>query len=714
MTVSGNSKKKAYAKSAANLTILSMASTGILFLWYVLGPQTGMETLAVIVPWLFALVVNFAAVIPAIVCARKSRGVLIQFLVYGYFMTFWVWHGIIFIQANEVDVHVARKIDSFQMPAETELVATLAQMRIEAFQKSDIDPVRVAHLKTMIENGADVTYLQPGAYREMILDAAAIGDPELLELMIEKGANVDAGGSGAPLMEAVRSQKPRAAAVLLKHGADPNHERYNPDTPLMLAVRNQDMETLLVLLDGGAQPDKHAQSSQPPLQIAARNGDAPAMKLLLDAGADPGRIFFGKFTALIQAIEADCPACVQILLDAGGRFVGKSRDDDGVLALTVKRGNPEIIACIRNAVNHSENPALLFGVETFEDMFRAIRRSDWTALEAFLELGAPPDIVDADGNTLLLKIAGRKYVRPDLSPESELAAAKILFRYEADLDATDKWGKNALIRAAESGAVDLGKWLIDKGAYLNAQSDPDGISALIKAIWNGDDALAFALINAGADPNTRTRWKMNSEGPLEAAVKKGNVDLVMRLLEAGASPNPGRLAYEPVFSMALASPRMLELLVNSGLDLNQKDIFDRYPLEIVMQNGSIESIGLMIESGADPYLKDWRGTPPFLSFAKTGRADLVRLCLEKSPSILQNREFQKEAMYIAMHNGQTTVVGVLLEQEPFYSRMEDVNAVLKNAIPPADDPNAIHEIRTLFEKRLEPGKQGTDLHSRTS
>jgi hypothetical protein len=71
-------------------------------------------------------------------------------------------------------------------------------------------------------------------------------------------------------------------------------------------------------------------------------------------------------------------------------------------------------------------------------------------------------------------------------------------------------------------------------------------------------------------------------------------------------------------------------------------------------------------------------------------------------------------MYTAMHNGQTTVVGVLLEQEPFYSRMEDVNAVLKNAIPPADDPNAIHEIRTLFEKRLEPGKQGTDLHSRTS
>lgn len=93
MPVSANHKKAAYAKSAGILTLVAMASSGVLFLWYALGPQSGMETLAIIIPWFFALIVHFTATIPAIVCARKSRGVPIQFWVYGYFMLFWVCMG---------------------------------------------------------------------------------------------------------------------------------------------------------------------------------------------------------------------------------------------------------------------------------------------------------------------------------------------------------------------------------------------------------------------------------------------------------------------------------------------------------------------------------------------------------------------------------------------------------------------------------------------
>jgi len=667
MTVSDNNQK-AYAKSAGFLTLLSMVSAGILFFWYVLGPQTGMETLALIIPWLFSLAVHFILCIPALVFACKSRSLLIQVLVYGYFAGFWIIHGIYLIQVNQIDTHIARKIDTFQKPAETELVTALARMRVDAFQKTDIDPARLALVKTLIQNGADVTYRQPGSYRDMILDAASIGDPDLLQLMIDKGADVEGDGSGAPLMEAVRTKKPEAVGVLLKHGADPNHERYNPDTPLMIAVRNQDLETLRILLEGGALPDRQSADSLPALQIAAGTGNADAMKLLIDAGADPDLVFFGKSTAILGSIGVDCAACVQLILDAGGRFVGKSRDDDGVLALAIKRGHSEVIACIQNAVGNSQNPDALFGVETFDDMFRVIRRSDWAALEAFLKIGAPPDITDTDGNTLLLVIAGRKYVRPDLTPESEVAAAQMLFRYRADLDAKDKWGNTALIRAAESGALDLGKFLIENSADVSAESDSDGVNALIRAIWNGHDALAFALIEAGANPNACTRMGTNSEAPLDAAVKKRNVALVMRLLESGATLNPGRLVYESIFSMALASPRMLELLLNSGIDINQKDIFGRYPLEIVLKNGSAESIQLMIDAGAEPYLKDWRGVQPFLYFAENGMADLVRLCLDKSPAIQSNKQLLNDAMSLARRHNRTTVIRVLLDQEPLFQQ----------------------------------------------
>ncbi len=699
-----NSKQNTPIKSAVILTLISMASTGVLLLWYALGPQTGMETLALIIPWFFALVIHVALTIPALMSAWKSRAHLALFWIYGYFLIFWIWHGWYFVVANQIDIQVARKMDTLQMPAETELSTALAQMRIDAFQHPDMDPARLARVKTLIEHGADVTYRPPGSHREMILDAAAIGDPDLLQLMLKKGADVEAGGlnSMSPLMEAVRAQKSRAAAALLQHGANPNHSRYNPDTPLMIAVRNRDTETVRVLLEGGALPDLHPQSSLPALQLAAGAGDAAVMKQLLTAGADPNRVVFGGSTAIIRAIEADCAACVRMLLDAGGRFIGKSRDGDGVLASAVNLDNPEIMAAILPEAENYRLPADRFGIETFDDMFRAIRKADWAALEIYLKAGAPPDMTDGDGKTLLLAIAGRKYVRPPLTPESEVEAARILSRHGANLDAPDKWGKTALIHAAESGAVELGEWLVENHADVSAKSNPEGVTALMTAIWKGHDRLVAALLAAGANPNARTNMGMNSRTPLGAAVQKRNPELAIQLLEAGATMDAQRLVYEPVFSMALTSPRMMALLLSSGLDLNQQDIFGRYPLEVAMYKGSEATLRFLITSGAEPYLQDWRGVQPFLHFAKNGLADLVTLCLEKSALIRTDKKIQRNAMDLAMRHGRTAVVRALLEHDPVYERMASVNAVLQNATPPADDPTAIDDIRTLFENRLGP------------
>jgi len=153
--------------------------------------------------------------------------------------------------------------------------------------------------------------------------------------------------------------------------------------------------------------------------------------------------------------------------------------------------------------------------------------------------------------------------------------------------------------------------------------------------------------------------------------------------------------------MALASPRILDQLLNSGMDLNRKDIFGRYPLEIAMRKGSVESLRKIIESGAEPYLIDWRGSQPFIHFAENGQADLVTLCLDRSVLIRNDKRLLRNAMDMAMRHGRTAVVRVLLEQDVFYDRMEGVDAVLKNASAPNDDPNAISDIRRLFEKKLE-------------
>ncbi|MFZ5573213.1 MAG: ankyrin repeat domain-containing protein [Thermodesulfobacteriota bacterium] len=531
-----SAKEKTYTRQAAVLTLTSMASTGILLLFYAVGPQSGMEALVLIVPWFLSLIVHLVLTVPALIFAWKSRAHLRLSWIYTYFLLFWGLTGWYLVLANNIDILIARQFDTWQHPGEADLFNDLEQLRMAALQRHPLDPAVLDRTKKLIRNGADVNHRQPGSRRSLLAEAAAIGDSDLVAAMIAAGAEIQGNeAEGAdPLMEAVRNRHATVTRMLLKYGANPEHARYAAETPLITAVRNQDPETVGYLLEGGALPDHHPESGLPALQIAAVNGDAVTVRLLVDAGADPHRSLFGSSTAMIRAVEADCSACVRILLDAGAGFSGKTGDGDGPLALAFKRHRPDMTAVILNAGQDRLHAPTRFGTDAYNDMFAAIRKTDREALEFYLQAGVPPDLLDANRQTLLLDLAGRQYQRPEISPESEVAAAEILFRHKADLNIRDPRGKTALIKSLESGALELARWLIENGADVNAAAE-EGVTALHTAVWHGHERLALTLMDAGADVNARTRMGMNSETPLEAAMKKGTPGLVARMRKVGSA-----------------------------------------------------------------------------------------------------------------------------------------------------------------------------------
>jgi len=140
-------------------------------------------------------------------------------------------------------------------------------------------------------------------------------------------------------------------------------------------------------------------------------------------------------------------------------------------------------------------------------LFAALRRGDTAAVRR--ELARRPDLANA---------------REDWSPE-QARAAGLHFA----------GGATPLVRAAESGEIEVVRALVDSGAQVDEPcSCETAESPLWAAIVAGRSEVAAYLLDQGADPNLPAAHAVT---PLHAAVIRGAEDLARTLLERGADPN---------------------------------------------------------------------------------------------------------------------------------------------------------------------------------
>ena len=126
--------------------------------------------------------------------------------------------------------------------------------------------------------------------RELPLDAALRQSPEALEVLLQRGADVDGGGRGrgTALHDAATVGELAAAKVLLKYGADLDRPgSFSDRTPLHEALMHTLIEMTELLVEAGADPNARDRSGQTPLHYAAAWGSPRAVSLLLEHGADP-------------------------------------------------------------------------------------------------------------------------------------------------------------------------------------------------------------------------------------------------------------------------------------------------------------------------------------------------------------------------------------------------------------------------------------------
>lgn len=162
-----------------------------------------------------------------------------------------------------------------------------------------------------------------------------------------------------------------------------------------------------------------------------------------------------------------------------------------------------------------------------------------------------------------------------------------------------------MVDAVDSGGIEKVILLIQNGEDIDAVNSL-GESALLKAAWNGDFALAETLIELGANMVLAAD---DGRTPLFAAAVSGNLQLVELILKQGADANTSTVnGKTPLMVSAWSDyPEMARLLLRYGADPDKIDNNGRNAIFYALWDRNVEVVKTLLDSGADLALVDKQG-----------------------------------------------------------------------------------------------------------
>ncbi len=216
----------------------------------------------------------------------------------------------------------------------------------------DIKGSRADYIREQIRKGAEINAKDPDDGMTPLMFAAVSSTPEIVTLLLEKGADVNARVTGTmgnrgmtPLMLAAGSSStPEIVTLLLAKGAETEARDMRGWTPLML-VSSPEKATLL--LENGAEFEARNDLGQTPLMFAAGFSRSPEIvTLLLEKGAEiEARSIYGR-TPLMMAVRSKTPEIITLLIDGGADV--NAMDHDAWTPLKFAT-SPEIIQLLKDA-----------------------------------------------------------------------------------------------------------------------------------------------------------------------------------------------------------------------------------------------------------------------------------------------------------------------------------------------------------------------------
>jgi|SRR5690554_528222 len=204
--------------------------------------------------------------------------------------------------------------------------------------------------------------------------------------------------------------------------------------------------------------------------------------------------------------------------------------------------------------------------------------------------------------------------------DKDLESIKAAINNGADINSVDLLGRNALHHAIFQRDIDLARWLVSQGIDelkrdLNGFFEKEAKTPLCYAAQSGsfDEGIKLLTqnseaVNAGCDPDNRGDY---TDTPLTFAVRepvhslmsrnhpvKSGVKQAKLLLDAGAEPSPslGQGSQSPIqLAVVNGNLKMVELLLNAGADVWDRDYNGQNVLHYAAQGGRASILSRLVE-----------------------------------------------------------------------------------------------------------------------
>ena len=210
-----------------------------------------------------------------------------------------------------------------------------------------------------------------------------------------------------------------------------------------------------------------------------------------------------------------------------------------------------------------------------------------------------------------------------------LAAVKELVEGGADVDTVIGEGMVAmtpLIKASWEGRRDIIKYLLAKGANVNAHNG-DGQTALMQAVVRGFDDVVELLITGGADVKARDSRGMTA---FVFAADSAALEIADVLIKHGADPDAVDSSGITALMTAAdqGNEEVVRYLVKAGAKVNkitQLEYGGQTPLTGAAMMGQVGTVKALLELGADPALKMKDGATALSNAKENGNQEVIAL-----------------------------------------------------------------------------------------
>lgn len=388
----------------------------------------------------------------------------------------------------------------------------------EAIKKGDIKKI-----EELFASGISINEREEPFQRTPLHFAAEYGNPLISELLIERGAEINAKDilGRTPFHIAIANEHLDVAKVLLEKGANPAEKDNEGNTPLHLAAEKGAIKSLFFLFNfiPEIEIDSTSKFGLASLSLAIREGRKEAVILLLLQGANPNvEDDYGTnpFMLSIQRgrIEIFELFLMGKLMIASEVNFSSAKDGKTPLHFAASKGDMNVA---RKLV--SSGARVRKDKQGITPIDRAWDEGNLAILNYLLYNASGEDIrMEYGWNDLyLLVYAGGK---------EEIEKAFKEKNY--DVNWRDKFNRIPLHVAAFEGKIEVVSILLEKSAQINAVDDR-GWTPLHYAALTNNAEIADLLIKSGADINIKAK---DGKTAIDLAREKEEKEVIKLLQEA--------------------------------------------------------------------------------------------------------------------------------------------------------------------------------------